>query len=115
MTRRNLPWLALSFSFLAAGCGGSGDAADPVARGRGVYLANCVACHNPNPRLAGPIGPALAGSGRELLQAKVLRNQYPPGYTPKRSTGAMVPLPHLEADIPALAAYLSSVSPASIP
>lgn len=100
---------------LAAGVGCGDDGKDPLARGRAVYLANCVACHNTNPKLAGPIGPDLAGSSRELLAAKVLRNEYPPGHQPKRSTRAMVPLPHLENDIDALAAYLGSVKPASIP
>ncbi len=100
---------------LGSGCGGGGDADDPVARGRAAYLANCVACHHTNPKLAGPIGPALAGSSQELLEAKVLRNQYPEGYTPKRSSSAMVPLPHLENEIPDLAAYLGSLDAPSIP
>jgi mono/diheme cytochrome c family protein len=81
-----------------------------VAEGKLVYATNCIACHNPNPRLAGALGPALAGSSEELLAAKVLRNEYPPGYTPKRQSNAMVALPHLEPKIPALAAYLQSVA-----
>jgi len=110
-------WMGvLALALVAAGCGGEGgDDDDPVARGRATYLANCVACHNPNPKLAGPLGPAVAGSSLALLEAKVLRNEYPPGYTPKQTTSAMVPLPHLEAKIPDLAAYLGSVAPASIP
>jgi hypothetical protein len=44
-----------------------------------------------------------------LLSAKVLRNEYPAGYTPKRDTRAMAPLPHLERELPALAAYLGSL------
>jgi mono/diheme cytochrome c family protein len=106
--------LGLALALAGAGCGGgSGD--DPAARGRAVYLANCVACHHTNPKLAGPVGPPLAGSSRALIEAKVMRNEYPPGYTPQRSTRAMVPLPHLEADLDALAAYLGSIAPASIP
>ncbi len=112
---RRRTWLPLAASLLLTACGGGGDAEDPTKRGRAVYLGNCVACHNQNPKLAGPIGPAVAGSSLELLEAKVLRNEYPPGYTPARTTKAMVPLPHLEADLPALAAYLGSVAPASIP
>jgi mono/diheme cytochrome c family protein len=104
----------LALALVTAGCGGGGGD-DPVARGRSVYLANCVACHNPNPKLAGPIGPALAGSSPELVRAKVMRNEYPAGYTPKRSTSAMVPLPHLEPKLDDLSAYLGSVSPSSIP
>lgn len=108
--------LALALALPLAACGGaSEEASDPVARGRSVYLSNCVACHNPNPKLVGALGPDLAGSSLELLEAKVLRNEYPPGYTPKRPNQVMVPLPHLEKDIPALAAYLGSIEPASIP
>ena len=109
--------LLLGTSLLALaglGCGG-GDSDDPVSRGRGAYLANCVACHSTNPKLAGPIGPEVAGSSRELLEAKLLRNTYPPGYSPKRNTRAMVPLPHLEEKIEDIAAYLGSISPSSIP
>jgi len=96
-------------------CGGGGDEADPVARGRAAYLANCVACHATNPKLAGPIGPEVAGSSRELIAAKVMRNTYPPGYAPKRATRAMAPLPHLEPKLEDLASYLGGLSPASIP
>lgn len=75
-------------------------------RGRHVFLAQCVTCHGPDPTQAGSIGPALKGSSRELLEAKVLRGAYPPGYTPKRTTRIMPPLPALAGDIPALADYL---------
>lgn len=75
-------------------------------RGRRVYQANCIACHNPDPTQPGAIGPALAGSSEALLRAKVLHNEYPPGYEPQRTSQAMIALPHLENDIPALAAYL---------
>ena len=46
----------------------------------------------------------------ELLQAKVLRNEYPPGYAPKRDTKAMIPLPHLEPELPAIAAFLAEAA-----
>jgi len=84
---------------------------DLVKRGRAVYLSNCIACHNPDPSQDGAIGPANAGSSEALLEAKVIHNTYPPGYTPKRDSNAMIPLPHLEKDIPALHAYLSSGTP----
>lgn len=105
----------LGLALAGAGCGGGDGGGDPVARGRGVYLANCVACHHTNPKLAGPVGPEVAGSSRALIEAKIVRNEYPPGYVPKRSTRAMVPLPHLEPELDALAAYLGSIPPASIP
>ena len=85
---------------------------DPIERGRRVYAANCVVCHNPDPNLNGPIGPVIAGSPRELVEARVMRAGYPPGHTPKRDTKLMMPLPHLEAEIPAIAAFLAAaVSP----
>ena len=55
----------------------------------------------------GAVGPALAGSSLALLEAKVIHNEYPPGYQPKRETGNMIPLPHLEPELRALHAYLT--------
>lgn len=43
----------------------------------------------------------------------MLRNEYPPGYTPKRESRAMLAMPHLAGDIPALHAYLASVAKGS--
>jgi len=87
------------------GCGnGGGDAL--VARGRQVYLAQCIQCHNANPAIPGPVGPAVKGAARELLDAKVVRGEYPPGYRPQRPTKVMPPQPTLAPDISALAAYL---------
>jgi mono/diheme cytochrome c family protein len=81
--------------------------ADPLAeRGRSVYVQQCIACHNMDPTQTGALGPAIKGSSRELLEARVLHAAYPAGYTPKRTTTTMVALPHLSGDIDALAAYL---------
>jgi mono/diheme cytochrome c family protein len=75
-------------------------------RGRTVYAANCAACHNLDPSKPGGLGPAVKGSSRELLEARVLRGEYPPGYAPQRTSTLMQPLPQLSGDIDALAAYL---------
>jgi len=75
-------------------------------RGRAVYVANCVACHNSDPSKDGPIGPALKGSPPELIEFRVLRTQYPPGYKPKRNTQVMPTFPFLKTEIPYLAVYL---------
>ncbi len=83
------------------------EGVDLVARGRQVYVSNCIACHNTDPSQDGALGPAVAGSSQELLLARVIRNEYPTGYTPKRDTRAMIPLPHLEPDIPALFTFLA--------
>ena len=73
-------------------------------------MANCVPCHNNDPAKDGPIGPAIKGSPKELLQARVLRNGYPANYTPKRPTKVMPQFPYLESEISYLAAYLRAES-----
>jgi mono/diheme cytochrome c family protein len=75
-------------------------------RGRAVYVANCVACHNNDPSKDGPIGPAIKASSPELVRARVLSTSYPPGYKPKRPTKVMPQFPFLKDEIPYLAAYL---------
>lgn len=75
-------------------------------RGRAVFVANCVACHNNDPSKDGPIGPAIKGSSKKLIEARVLSTTYPPGYKPKRPTKVMPKFPFLKDEIPYLAAYL---------
>ena len=100
--RRRLIVLSAAALALAA-CAENGT---PVARGKQVYLAQCIACHNSDPAKNGTLGPAIKGSSRELLEAKLLRGSYPPRYTPKRNTAIMPPQPQLERNIPDLAAFL---------
>jgi len=69
-------------------------------------MAQCIACHNPDPGKDGPLGPAVKGSSRELLEARVVQGNYPPGYTPKRPSRVMPPRPDLAPSISDLAAYL---------
>ena len=94
----------------AAGCSGGGEPETPAERGARVYGNVCTVCHNADPSQEGTLGPAIAGSSRELLEARVLRGEYPPGYTPKRPTALMPPLPYLEASIPDLVAFLSDAT-----
>ncbi len=98
---------ALVFVAFLTACG-SGGAVPSAERGRGVYLANCTACHNPDPTRNGMLGPAVAGSSRELIEARVVQGGYPPGYTAKVDTKLMAPLPFLAGEVDSLAAYLSS-------
>ncbi len=97
----------------APGSGSAGEPApdpvDLVGRGRGVYAANCTACHGPDPRHAAALGPEVADASRGLIEARVLRAEYPPGYEPKRDSTLMIAMPHLESEIDALVAYLQSV------
>ena len=80
-----------------------------VESGRSVYNANCIACHNLDPTQPGSLGPVVAGASLALVEARVLRAEYPEGYVPKQNTRAMVPLPHLESRLPELMAYLGSL------
>lgn len=80
-------------------------------RGRGIYLSNCAACHNSSdPSKDGPIGPAIKGSSQALIEARVLKAGYPPGYIPKRKTAIMSAQPYLKSTIPDLAAFLGGNS-----
>ena len=81
---------------------------DLALRGRQVYLSSCIACHNADPAKEGALGPPVAGASLDLLAARVLRGEYPDGYVPKRNSAAMVAMPFLEKQIPALAAFLAA-------
>jgi mono/diheme cytochrome c family protein len=80
--------------------------AGSVEKGRQVWLGQCIACHNSDPARDGPLGPAVKGASRELLEERVVKGTYPPGYTPKRSSKVMPARPDLAPSIPDLAAYL---------
>lgn len=84
------------------------EAAKLAARGRSVYMAQCIACHNANPSRDGGLGPAVANSSFELLEARILHATYPVGYTPKRASKTMPAMPHLKNELAALHAYLNS-------
>ena len=101
---RRLGMLTTLAAVFFTGCSDGGDPL--VARGRQLYLAQCAQCHNADPALAGPVGPPVKGASPALLEAKVLRGEYPPGYEPRRPTRVMPPQPGLAPDLPALAAYL---------
>jgi mono/diheme cytochrome c family protein len=99
--------LALALSACSKESDQAGAAKDPDwQRGRAVFIANCVACHNNDPSKDGPIGPAIKGSSKELVESRVLTTSYPPGYKPKRPTQVMPQFPFLKDEIPYLVAYL---------
>jgi mono/diheme cytochrome c family protein len=98
---------ALALGAALGGCSESSTPGGPQAeRGRQIYLAQCIACHNSDPSVPGPVGPPVKGSSRDLVEAKVLKGQYPPGYAPKRPTTLMPPLPALGPEVDNLAAFL---------
>jgi mono/diheme cytochrome c family protein len=96
----------LGLAVLLAGCSDDGATGAGAQRGRQVYNASCIACHNPDPAKPGALGPPVKGASRELLAAKIVEGRYPPGYTPKRPTAIMPPQPGLAGDIGALAEFL---------
>ena len=103
--RARLAVLAIAATFAA--CSEPSSPGGPAAeRGRQLYLSQCIACHNSDPAVAGPLGPPVKGSTRAVLESKVLKGTYPPGYTPKRPTTLMPAQPALEPEIGNLAAYL---------
>ena len=111
MSSRCAPGMTMLLLLLMSGC--SKDSEQSAAgkspeweRGRAVFVANCVACHNADPAKDGPIGPAIKGSSPELIESRVLRTEYPPNYKPKRTTKVMPQFPFLKGEVPYLAAYL---------
>jgi hypothetical protein len=54
------------------------------------------------------VGPAVQGSDRALIEARVLHVRYPPGYKPKRTTTLMIAMPDLAGSIDDLAAFLAT-------
>jgi mono/diheme cytochrome c family protein len=95
-----------AITVVLAGCSDTTSLTPAAERGRQIYLAQCTACHNSDPSQPGPVGPPVKGASRELLEAKVVRGAYPPGYTPKRPTTLMPPQPQLAPEIPAFAEFL---------
>jgi mono/diheme cytochrome c family protein len=119
---KNRKWMVaamIAIGTAGIGCGQQqGGAADPqlseaAQRGKAVYNGVCVACHNVNPALDGSLGPANAHASRALVEAKVLRGEYPPGYAPKRPSRAMPAFPHLADKVDDLTAWLSECCPAA--
>lgn len=104
---------ALGAAAVLVACSGESASQRPAAsgegdpaRGREAYLAFCVSCHGADPAKAGPVGPPIQGASRELLEARVVQGTYPPGYTPKRDSGVMQPIPQAAPYVGDLTAYL---------
>jgi mono/diheme cytochrome c family protein len=99
--------LAASLALACSDSAPTGATSPLVEEGRRVYQNVCVACHSGDPNQDGALGPAIAGSSRELIEARVLRAEYPPGYTPKRAGNVMPRFEFLKDQIDALTAYLA--------
>jgi len=106
--QRRLGPILIAIAAMAC-AGDSEESGDPaVARGEKIYRNICVVCHNADPNKAGALGPAIAGASRELLGAKLLRGEYPAGYTPQRNTQQMPRFDFLEPNLDDIAAFLAS-------
>jgi mono/diheme cytochrome c family protein len=98
---------ALAILVMASSLACSGAERSAAERGRLVYQQACISCHSPDPTREGSVGPAVAGASPELVRARVLHGEYPPGYAPKRDSKLMPPQPYLEPQLPDLIAYLA--------
>ena len=82
-------------------------------KGKRLYLANCIQCHNRDPNLKGSMGPEVVDAPLEVMYSKVMTGLYPAklpaGFVPKRKSRAMRKIPKLEKDIPAIHAWVQSV------
>ena len=79
-----------------------------IEKGRMVYFANCVSCHNNNPKKPGSIGPEIYGVSIDTLTQKIVYGNYPENYRPKKTSKIMPAMPHLNKKISNLHAYLNS-------
>ena len=84
-----------------------------LEKGRILYVANCLRCHNKDPNERGSIGPEIADAPYEVMYSKIMTGKYPDplpeGYVPKRTSRAMMPIPRLKEDIPAIWHYVQSL------
>ena len=79
-----------------------------IEKGRRVYFANCVSCHNSNPKKTGSIGPEVYGLSIDVLTQKIVSGNYPENYKPKRTSKIMPSMPHLKKEISNLHAFINS-------
>ena len=79
-----------------------------IEKGRMVYFANCVSCHNNNPKKPGSIGPEVYGVSIDVLTNKIVSGKYPENYRPKRKSKIMQSMPHLNKEISNLHAFINS-------
>ena len=106
--KRRLLYLFFSFFIFSSACLDKKEQKGATQKGMAIYQATCTACHNSDPKKPGSLGPEVWGASLELLKKRIKEGAYPTGYTPKRSTKLMQPIPQLSnEDIQALHTYLN--------
>ncbi len=84
-----------------------------IAKGKEIYLSQCIKCHNKDPNVKGSIGPEMVDAPLSVMQAKVFTGRYPEvlpeGFVPKRKTKQMTKLPQYIKDVPSIHAYVQSL------
>lgn len=84
-----------------------------IAKGKEIYLSQCIKCHNKDPNVKGAIGPEMVDAPLSVMQAKVFTGRYPDvlpeGFVPKRKTKQMTKLPQYIKDVPSIHAYVQSL------
>ncbi len=82
-------------------------------KGKRLYIANCLRCHNKDPNVKGSIGPEIVDAPYLVMYSKVMTGKYPDplpkGFVPKRKSRAMAPISKLKNDIPAIWHYVQSI------
>jgi len=102
-------WWHLFFLFFLVSCQNKDEKPLSLEQmGQRAYAAQCSSCHHQNPAKDHVLGPAVVGSSLELLEARILRGEYPESYQPKRPTRMMLKMPALQSKIEALHAFLNS-------
>ncbi|TGK07143.1 cytochrome c [Leptospira semungkisensis] len=101
-----LSLLVLSFFLqFALNCKPEKQLSPLAEEGKSIYMANCIACHNVNPKIDGAVGPSVANSSFALLEAR-MKGEYPAGYTPKRPSAAMTRFNFSESQLKSLEEFL---------
>ena len=98
----------ISLLLFLSSCSDDKEYSESYLRGKRIYQANCVKCHNNNPSKIGVLAPNIAGSSLETIESMILHGKPPKGQTPKWDHVEMDPLPHLIKEAPYLFEYINS-------
>ena len=98
----------ISLLFFLSSCSDDKEYPESYLRGKRIYQANCVKCHNNNPSKIGVLAPNIARSSLETIESMILHGKPPEGEIPIWDHLTMDPLPHLIDEAPFLFEYINS-------